>query len=719
MADGRLLILDDDAMTGQTMQSIAEFAGMEVRSTTAHEDFFEAVKQWSPDVIAIDLVMPGMDGVEVMSALARRGCRARIIISSGVGSRVLEAAARSAAEHGLLIVGVLAKPFLPAALRELLIKALSADPQGAATPVPRRDSDDVGEQDLDRAIENDELLVVYQPKLHCRSGALAGFEALARWKHQVFGVIPPDRFIPLAESTGRMDALTRCVFEQALVWFGELRRGVSQKDPHTLSNQTLINLTLSVNVSAVSLGNVELFDWLEERCSAHGVTPDRLILELTETSAMDDPVASLDMMTRLRMKGFQLSIDDFGTGFSSMLQLVRLPFSEIKVDKSFVLTAAQSEESRTVIRSVVDLGRSLGLKSTAEGVEDAETLSYLRRIGCDLAQGYHIAPPMAAAEVVPWAHDHDATRETLRLEALRSLDLLDTPEEARFDRLTRLAQRLFRAPIALVSLVDEHRQWFKSHPGLDVRETPRDFSFCAHAIQSEDIMVVPDAHLDSRFRSNPLVTAAPGIRFYAGCPLRTADGSSVGTLSLIDTVPRFFTENDRSQLREIALLVEKELRDHPDTINDPLTGVMNRHGFEGRASDALSLAARLQQPCALLFFDIDDLESINDRFGHAEGDRALAAFSRILIQTFRESDLIARVGGDEFVVLMIDAEYDQAVQAHKRLQIGLKTHGATRRLDYRLSTAVGIACVGLGQHKDLQALLAEADTLMYQAKGRP
>jgi len=133
------------------------------------------------------------------------------------------------------------------------------------------------------------------------------------------------------------------------------------------------------------------------------VPPERLIFELTETSAMEDPVASLSLLTRLRMKGFQLSLDDFGTGYSSMLQLVRLPFSEIKVDRSFVMTAARSQESRTVIRSVVDLGRSLGLKSTAEGVEDAQTLGYLNEVGCDLAQGYFIARPMPAEQAAAWA----------------------------------------------------------------------------------------------------------------------------------------------------------------------------------------------------------------------------------------------------------------------------------------------------------------------------
>lgn len=558
--------------------------------------------------------------------------------------------------------------------------------------------------------------MVYQPKLHCQSGALAGFEALVRWQHPELGIVPPDRFISLAERSGRMDALTRTVFTQALDWFSALRSGAGMAGDQVLSDQTLNSLTLSVNVSAVSLGSVELFDWLEALCESHGLTPNRLILELTETSAMEDPVASLDMMTRLRMKGFQLSIDDFGTGYSSMLQLVRLPFSEIKVDKSFVLTASNSEESRTVIRSVVDLGRSLGLRSTAEGVEDAETLDYLRRIGCDLAQGFHIARPMPGDQVVPWARDHDAARESMRVEALRALNVLDTPEERRFDRLTRLTQRLLGTPIALVSLVDADRLWFKSHIGLDIREVPRANSFSSIAIQADKALVVADAHMDPRFKDSVLVSEVPGVRFYAGVPLHAPGGSMVGTLCAIDVVPRELTDNQLELLQELARLVEKELWDHKAAISDSLTGVLNRFGFESRASDTLALSSRLANHIALLFLDLDDLDGINGQFGRPEGDRALQALGAMLMETFRESDLIARMDGDEFVVLMLDAGPDDASHARERLDQALAAHNTANPNGYNLSVSVGIAAVRGDEDKDLQALLAEADALMYQDK---
>jgi EAL domain-containing protein (putative c-di-GMP-specific phosphodiesterase class I) len=195
-------------------------------------------------------------------------------------------------------------------------------------------------------------------------------------------------FIPLAEKAGSIDALTQVIFRRSLQWLSEQFRDSKLK--------------LSLNLSAKSLIDIQMADELLEYCREFEIAPERLVLELTETSAMVDPMLSLDLMTRFRVKGFNLSIDDFGTGYSSMVQLARLPFSELKVDKSFVMRDRQTAESRTIIKSVVDLGHSLGLCVTAEGVEDQETLDYLNTVGCDLAQGYLIAKPMPGNQVAHW-----------------------------------------------------------------------------------------------------------------------------------------------------------------------------------------------------------------------------------------------------------------------------------------------------------------------------
>jgi len=391
----RLLILDDDAEVCRMIQLVAEPYGYQTRIALAADEFFHELERWVPTHIALDLVMPQMDGVEVLAELARRHCSARIVITSGVGNRVLGAAARAGGEHGLEIASVLPKPFTPRDLRAALASPRTQGTQGTASDRAAGAGFEVDERSLRDAIAHGELRVVYQPKVGCRDGALAGFEALVRWMHPEWGVIMPDRFIPFAEQHGLVDAVGDRVLEESLAFLG---RNVPGEGPAP---------TLSVNISAGSLADATLIDRIAARCEHHGIEPARLTFELTETSAMADPVTSLDLLTRLRVKGFSLSIDDFGTGYSSMVQLARLPFSEIKVDKSFVMSVPGSQESRAVVRSIIELGHSLGLVATAEGVESEAVLDFLRTTGCDLAQGYHIGRPMTEDGVRRWLAARD------------------------------------------------------------------------------------------------------------------------------------------------------------------------------------------------------------------------------------------------------------------------------------------------------------------------
>lgn len=388
MHSRKMLILDDDPAVGQTIQWIAEGLGLEAEFVTNAQDFFAGLDRLCPDFVTVDLAMPNLDGVEVMRLLAERRCASRIIISSGMGTRVLSAAERSAAEHGLDIAGVIPKPISKDAMRSLV-----GEPQGGRhSAAPNEPRDEMDEEEINRAalqdaLDRHEFELAYQPKIECRSGVPAGFEALARWKRRD-GIVMPDRFIPVAEETGIIDAVTAQVFGKSIAWFGRAFPAG--------------NLKLSLNLSAKSLVDIQLVDQLSSVCAELHVAPAQIVLELTETSAMIDPVLSLDLMTRFRVKGFQLSLDDFGTGYSSMVQLVRLPFSEIKVDKSFVMNARQSQESRSIIKSIIDLGHSLGLVVTAEGVEDAETFAYLKSQGCDYAQGYLVARPMPGEAACAW-----------------------------------------------------------------------------------------------------------------------------------------------------------------------------------------------------------------------------------------------------------------------------------------------------------------------------
>jgi diguanylate cyclase (GGDEF)-like protein len=245
--------------------------------------------------------------------------------------------------------------------------------------------------------------------------------------------------------------------------------------------------------------------------------------------------------------------------------------------------------------------------------------------------------------------------EDIRVAALRSLDILDTEPEERFDRLTRIAKRLFKVPIALVSFVDINRQWFKSCQGLEVKEMPRDISFCGHAILGDDIFIISDTLLDDRFYDNPLVINEPRIRFYAGIPLVISNEIRVGTLCLIDREPRILSEEDKELLRDLGQMAVQDLTLVQLATIDELTQISNRRGFSALALHALSLCKRMNKPASLFFFDLDFFKEINDRFGHAEGDIALINFSKILKDVFRESDVVGRLGGDEFVALLTNA----------------------------------------------------------------
>lgn len=302
--------------------------------------------------------------------------------------------------------------------------------------------------------------------------------------------------------------------------------------------------------------------------------------------------------------------------------------------------------------------------------------------------------------------------EQARVKSLHTLGVLDTPPEERFDRLTRVARRLFDVPIALVSLVDRDRQWFKSHMGLDVEETPREHSFCAHAILDETLMVVPDATRDERFRSNPLVTGSPEIRFYAGAPVRGPDGHPLGTLCVISHEPREFEEADAVALRDLAEMVEQELRTMALATTDDLTGLSNRRGFEAIATQTLAVCRRVNRPATMLLFDLDGFKAINDTLGHAAGDRLLVRFAQQLLATFRDSDVIARLGGDEFGVLLSAAVAEDVQRPLALLAEMLDaTDGAVG-----VAFSVGAATYDPARHDTLGQLVEEADAKMYEDK---
>lgn len=306
--------------------------------------------------------------------------------------------------------------------------------------------------------------------------------------------------------------------------------------------------------------------------------------------------------------------------------------------------------------------------------------------------------------------------ERQRLDGLRRLAILDTAAEERFDRITRMARNMFEVPISLVSLVDEERQWFKSRCGLDAQETPRDISFCGHAILGEGLFVVEDATRDPRFADNPLVLGEPHIRFYAGSPLQLAGGHKVGTLCLIDRRPRRLDERERVLLTDLAGMVEHELAAIQLAILDELTGITNRRGFIMLGQKCLQLSHRQGREVSLLFLDLNRFKEINDTLGHEAGDDALRQMAALLSRVFRNADIFARLGGDEFVVLLPGIGPELVSRVLARFDEALASFNREAGKPYRLACSTGAAHYDPVLPPDLEGLLQQADKQMYDHK---
>jgi EAL domain-containing protein (putative c-di-GMP-specific phosphodiesterase class I) len=366
----RLLVVDDDPGIGRLIKRVAEGSGFDVVVREDPRVLGKTARSWHPAIIIMDLQMPGVDGIELLRDLAADRSSAQVILTSGVDGKVLESALQLGRERGLSMVGMLEKPIRLETLRELL---------GTVKPIAQSSL----ATDLAEAIAADQLFLEYQPKLDCRLGRISGVEALVRWRHPSLGIVRPDQFIALAEETDLIHRLTDWVVASAA------RQAAAWRHEN-------LALGIAVNISAKDLENLDLPERLHRHCEQVGVDPALMTLELTESNAMREPVQMRDVLTRLRLKGFELSIDDFGTGYSSLVQLQRMPFSEIKIDRSFVAQMMDNTGCRVIVEIIIDLARKLGLTSVAEGVEGEAALESLTAMGCDIAQGYYLSRPLAA-----------------------------------------------------------------------------------------------------------------------------------------------------------------------------------------------------------------------------------------------------------------------------------------------------------------------------------
>ena len=337
------------------------------------------------DIVITDLEMPGMDGMEFIRHVGEADLPVAMILASVHDRSLLASVGIMTEAFGISLLGTLEKPVTAEKLATLI--GFYKAPE---TPRPKPTTLSFSEADIFAALAARVFEPLFQPKVELATGRVTGAEALARWYHPERGIVSPNAFIPTLEANRRIDELTWIMLEKS---------AAACRDWRAAGLET----TVSVNLSLASLTNVGLADRITALVLAQELQPRHVVLEVTETIAMTDVAHALENLARLRIKGFGLSIDDYGTGYSSLQQLSRIPFTELKIDQSFVMSATEQQSCRVILESSLDIAKKLGLTAVAEGVENRADWQLLKSLGCDAAQGYFIAKPMPAGKLAEWA----------------------------------------------------------------------------------------------------------------------------------------------------------------------------------------------------------------------------------------------------------------------------------------------------------------------------
>jgi len=401
MTESTIYLLDDEEALVKLHCEVAELAGFNTQGFTSASNFFEKIVEFETgSLMVLDLHMPEMDGIEVMRRLAKMPNPPALILISGHDAGVLLSAEKLCRAHGLEVIGSLRKPLSLDTLLQLFEQHIP-DVKSQKHKDSATDKDELTITGFQQAIRNEQLVLHFQPQVEITTGLLSGIEVLVRWQHPEQGVIYPGRFLPLVEQTSLMSELTRWVIDKTV------------KQVQLWHNEGFTT-TVSVNISALDITGLMLPEQLTELLKLNKLNPSHLTLEITESALMGELVTSLDILTRLRLKGIRLSIDDFGTGYSSLSQLHRVPFTELKIDSSFIRNMSEDDEARAIVRTCILLGHELSMRVVAEGVETEEHLEFLKQMGCDIAQGYHIARAMPANELMVWAKTRNRRKNAKR-----------------------------------------------------------------------------------------------------------------------------------------------------------------------------------------------------------------------------------------------------------------------------------------------------------------
>ena len=384
LAGLRVMLVEDHGF--QRRLGLRLLSDLGIAELTEAADGFQALEllrtsETPPDVVLVDLDMPGMDGIEFIGHVAQERLARSIAVVSAMDPALLHTVQVMAKASGLRVLGAVEKPLSPGKLTHVL-SMFEAGPG----PIGEAAAIEVTLDQVRDALARNQIQPYFQPQAEFSNGKIVGVEALARWRLPDGSMVPPAVFIPLVESSGLIDDLTTHMLSASCRWWQEWKRAG-------------LDLRISVNVSAHNLVGPEVADRYERIVNEHGLSPEYLILEITESSVMSDTARGLGMLARLRLKGFGLSVDDFGTGYSSLAQLSQIPFTELKIDQGFVGGSPDQPRKRAVIEASLDLARKLEISVVGEGVETMEEWQLLAQLGCDYAQGHLISRPVAGDEL--------------------------------------------------------------------------------------------------------------------------------------------------------------------------------------------------------------------------------------------------------------------------------------------------------------------------------
>ena len=587
--------------------------------------------------------------------------------------------------------------------------------------------------DLHAALIAGHVRAVFQPVFSAFGRIPVGCETLARWTHPTLGEIAPEVFVPAASEFATLLDLTMFGHAAAqLTAWGE-------RSPERIS----------VNVTPESLRDPGFVESVDAVVRAQGHTLERFCIEINERDRLDDD--SITNLHRLRGLGARLSLDDLGTGFAALWLVNRLEVDELKIDKTFIADLATNDRSRAIVSALVAVARDLDLQIEAEGVESEAAATIVAGLGVTRMQGFHLARPTHGGDLAFPVRDRPAVAfrpagiapsEAGRLAALRAYRIMDTEPEAAFDQLVQIAAQVCGTSKAMVNFADGARLWFKSTIGFPGSESSRQDSFCDHVIYDHEIgasdpathgvLVVEDASEDPRFAGNPNAAGPGGVRMYAGAPLVSGDGHAVGTLCVFDSTPKRLTDAQLGLLAALAEQVVSQLEMRTvsaalaavvesrataeaallfEATHDHLTGLANRRLF----FSTLQTLSESGVPFGVVFVDLDGFKQVNDRLGHADGDAHLQWCAEGLSSAVRDEDIVARIGGDEFAVIVPGAWADLATIAN-RTRVALARTFETDDGIFTVGGSVGVSSFRPGG--DLELLLHEADCQMYDEKSR-